>query len=65
MIRTIPRYAFDRVLGEGDRCLRDSEGKIIAWGVGTTDEDWEALIKKNPGSYESVGYYDTEREMIV
>ena len=64
-IRSIPRYPWDRVIGEGDCCIRDKRGRIIAWKAGTTDEDWDELLKANPGNYESVGMYDTEREMVV
>lgn len=64
-IRSIPRHAFDRILGEGDRCMRDKQGRIIAWAAGTPKEDRDKLLKEIPGSYESVGMYDTEKEAIV
>ena len=65
MIRSIPKYPLDRVYGEGDAVLRDSQGRIFAWSVGTTEEDWKKLIKANPGSYESIAYYDVDLGMIV
>ena len=65
MIRSVPKNACDRYLGEGDRCIRDKYGRIIAWSVGMTDEDWNEMLKTNLGSYESVGMYDTEKGMVI
>lgn len=65
MIRSVPKNAIDRVCGEGDLCLRDKYGRIFAWAVGTSDEEWKRMLENNTGSYESVGLYDTEKEMIV
>ena len=65
MIRNIPKYPGDRYLGEGDPCIRDPEGRIIAWSAGWSNEDFTDILKANHGSYESVGRYDTERGMIV
>lgn len=65
MIRSVPRNPIDRMVGEGDRVLRDKYGRIFAWEVGTEKETWDRLLKENTGSYESIAMYDTEKEMIV
>lgn len=65
MIRTVPRNPIDRYIGEGDRCIRDKHGKIIAWSAGTSEEDLQRILEENRNSYESIGMYDTERRMIV
>lgn len=65
MIRSVPRNPIDRMVGEGDRVLRDKYGRIFAWEVGTEKETWDRLLKENTGSYESIAMYDTEKGMIV
>ena len=65
MVRAVPRYAVDRMYGEGDGVIRNAEGKIIAWSVGTSEEELKQILKENPGSYESVALWDTEKEAIV
>ena len=63
--RQIPRDPIDRYLGEGDRCLRDKEKRICAWAVGWPDEDWERIKKEHPDWYESVGYYNVKKGIII
>lgn len=35
----------------GDIVLRDKEGRIIAFWVGTETETWNKIQSENPGSY--------------
>ena len=65
MIRSVPKDPLDRYLGEGDRCIRDKYGRIIAWSAGMTEEQWDKILKVNHNSYESIGMYDTEKGMVV
>jgi hypothetical protein len=42
------------MIGAGDCCIRDSEGRICAWLVGMSDEDIKNFLDKYPGTYLSV-----------
>lgn len=39
--------------GELELCIRDENGKIVAWQVGMSDEDIEDMLKRHKGWYRS------------
>lgn len=63
--RSVPKKISERVLGEGDKCLREKETRcIVAWYAGMEPKQWERL-KEMFNCYESVGYYDTKLDMVI
>ena len=44
-----------------EQCIRDSEGRIVAWTVGMSNEDVEDFLAKNPGTYLSTAFYNYQK----
>lgn len=63
--RNVPKNPQDRVLGEGDKVLRNTHTReIMFWETGTDEETWERLKEEYP-VYESIAFFDTKKQMIV
>lgn len=63
--RTVPENPNERVLGEGDRVLREKKtDRIMFWETGTDTDTWLRFKEKYP-VYESIALFDTVKQCIV
>ena len=53
------------LLGDGNRCIRDSQGRICAWLAGMSDEQVVLFLETYPGTYVSTAKWDKEKGMVV
>lgn len=45
---------------EIELCIRDEQGRIVAWQVGYSDEELDDLLKRHPGWHRSHAEYTME-----